>query len=243
MIIKSKFTPSPKHFLLLIVLLVVTALSSLVLLSSSASAEPVIVDPVQQYCLNNAPKAAKEACAGTNNINIKKARYAASYNCTDEPVDGNLKANCIVKYAKQYIATALAVKPKASRPEVLVNRIQREIDKDTSKTGGSSANPSPDSVTVVSHSTATIHRSAVQPGALPKPPTNAATIKNMFGVVFGILGAFALLMITISGLKYITAGGDPQQASEAKKGVIYSLVGLAIAISAESIVVFLVNRV
>ena len=91
--------------------------------------------------------------------------------------------------------------------------------------------------------TTTVHRSSIQSGELPKPPTDSGTINKIMGVFFAIIGAFALLMIVASGMKYITAGGDPQRASEARKGIIYALVGLAFAISAESLVVFLVNRV
>jgi hypothetical protein len=49
-------------------------------------------------------------------------------------------------------------------------------------------------------------------------------------------------MIVVSGLRYILAGGDPQRIAQAKSGVVYALVGLAIAVSAQGIVFFVVNK-
>jgi hypothetical protein len=77
---------------------------------------------------------------------------------------------------------------------------------------------------------------------LPHADTSSAQISNILSVVFGVLGAIALLMIVISGLRYITSAGDPQKASKAKDGIIYALVGLMLALFAQGIVVFIVNR-
>jgi hypothetical protein len=82
----------------------------------------------------------------------------------------------------------------------------------------------------------------IKPGYLPDSTANSDTIKTIIQIVFGILGALAFLMITISGLRYILSAGDPQRASKAKDGLIYSLVGLAIAVAAESIVAFVGGR-
>lgn len=81
----------------------------------------------------------------------------------------------------------------------------------------------------------------VSPGELPKVPTTSDTIRIILRIAFGILGAFALLGITLSGMKYIASAGDPQKASEAKNGIIYALVGLIVAITAEALVVFIVK--
>ena len=85
---------------------------------------------------------------------------------------------------------------------------------------------------------------SIQPGNLPKVDTgnNSQTISTVLGIVFAIAGALALLMITVSGLRYITSAGNPEKTAKARNGIIYSLVGLAIAVSAEAIVAFVVNR-
>lgn len=79
--------------------------------------------------------------------------------------------------------------------------------------------------------------------SLPQGSANTSTIKTVLGIVFGLAGALAFLMIVISGLRYILSAGDPQKASKAREGVIYALAGLAIAIAAEAIVNFVVGNV
>src|ERR1035441_1720396 len=75
---------------------------------------------------------------------------------------------------------------------------------------------------------------------LPMPHT-AGVIQQALSIVFGVIGAFALLMITVSGLRYVLSSGDPQKTARAKDGIIYSLVGIAVAVAAESIVLFVAN--
>jgi hypothetical protein len=91
------------------------------------------------------------------------------------------------------------------------------------------------------HILATAPFSPSQVPDLPTPSTNGV-IDQVLGIVFGVIGAFALLMITVSGLRYVLSTGDPQKTARAKDGIIYSLVGLAVAISAESIVLFVAKR-
>jgi len=76
---------------------------------------------------------------------------------------------------------------------------------------------------------------------LPMPQT-AGVIQQVLGIVFGVIGAVALLIVTVSGLRYILSSGDPQKTARAKDGIIYSLVGLAVALAAESIVYFVAGR-
>lgn len=76
---------------------------------------------------------------------------------------------------------------------------------------------------------------------LPQVNATQSTLKNIIQIALGVIGAFALLSMTLSGFKYITSGGSPEKTSEAKKGIIFALVGLMIAIMAEAIVAFVVN--
>lgn len=85
--------------------------------------------------------------------------------------------------------------------------------------------------------------SPISPTGVPHAAADSNTIATVLSIVFGIVGALALLMITISGLRYIIAAGDPQRTAQAKNGIIYSLVGLAIALAAEAIVAFVVNQI
>lgn len=88
-----------------------------------------------------------------------------------------------------------------------------------------------------------VTQTTVSGKALPQPDTSTAQITNILGIVFTFIGAIALLMIVISGLRYILSSGDPERANKAKNGIIYSLVGLVLAITAQAIVVFIVKRI
>lgn len=77
---------------------------------------------------------------------------------------------------------------------------------------------------------------------LPQAHADNETFSLVFSIVFGIIGAFALLMVTVSGLRYVLSGGDPQKTARAKNGIIYALVGLAVALTAEAIVGFVVGK-
>lgn len=83
---------------------------------------------------------------------------------------------------------------------------------------------------------------SVKAYSLPQPTADQSTITIILGIVFGIIGALALLVITIAGFRYILSAGDPQKIADAKSTIIYALIGLVVAISAEAIVAFVVNR-
>lgn len=82
----------------------------------------------------------------------------------------------------------------------------------------------------------------IDPGELPNISGGPATIQTITGVILGFIGAISLLVIVLSGFRYITSAGDPERASKAKNGIIYALVALVVAVSAQSIVAFVVNR-
>ncbi len=85
--------------------------------------------------------------------------------------------------------------------------------------------------------------STVDLGPLPVPATTAPIMAAILSIVFGIVGALAVLFITIAGFRYIASAGNPQKTAQAKEGIIYALVGLAVAISGGAIVAFFVKRI
>ena len=66
---------------------------------------------------------------------------------------------------------------------------------------------------------------------------------RVLNTVTYIAGAIAVLMIIIGGIRYTTANGDQQQITSAKNTVLYSLVGLVLAIMANAIVNFVLSRI
>lgn len=85
--------------------------------------------------------------------------------------------------------------------------------------------------------------SEITPGDLPQTTADKAHLLEIKNIVLNIIGAMALLLIVIAGFRYVVSAGDPQKAAKARNGVVYSLVGLVIAIAANAIVTFVINRV
>ena len=75
-------------------------------------------------------------------------------------------------------------------------------------------------------------------------PTNAnVVIKNVTNTMFFIIGAVSVIMLIYGGIRYTTSGGNANSVTAAKNTVIYSIVGLVIAILAFAVVQFVVNQV
>jgi hypothetical protein len=74
-----------------------------------------------------------------------------------------------------------------------------------------------------------------------------ASLSGLFKTIVQILsilaGVAAVIMIIVSGFRYITSGGDPQKVAGAKNALIYALVGLIIAALAQVIVHFVLGKV
>lgn len=62
-------------------------------------------------------------------------------------------------------------------------------------------------------------------------------------IVGVIAGAAAVIIIIISGLRYVLSAGDTKQATDSRNALLYSLIGLVIIVIAESIISFVINRV
>lgn len=76
---------------------------------------------------------------------------------------------------------------------------------------------------------------------LPKPSADMTQLDMVLGIVFAILGAIAVLVIVLAGVKYIIARGEPREMAQARNMIIYALIGLAVCILAYSIVTFVVK--
>jgi len=77
---------------------------------------------------------------------------------------------------------------------------------------------------------------------IPQKGLTNDTVDNISKIVFGTLGAVALIIIIIAGIKFMTSQGNPEALAKARNTIIYAAVGLAVAIGAFSIVTFVVGR-
>ncbi|MCL2037521.1 pilin [Candidatus Saccharibacteria bacterium] len=68
------------------------------------------------------------------------------------------------------------------------------------------------------------------------------TFRNIINVLIFVAGIIAVIMITISGIRFVTGRGSPDAVTKARNMLIYSIVGLVIAVSAFAIVNFVLSR-
>ena len=68
-------------------------------------------------------------------------------------------------------------------------------------------------------------------------------LKNLLSWVFGLLGVMSVIMIIYSGLQMTSSAGDAGAVTKARSTLIYSIVGLVVAISAFAIVQFVLKEV
>jgi hypothetical protein len=52
--------------------------------------------------------------------------------------------------------------------------------------------------------------------------------QGIVAIISVVAGAIAVIMIMVSGIRYMTSGGDSSKVSAAKTALIYALIGLAI---------------
>jgi hypothetical protein len=67
------------------------------------------------------------------------------------------------------------------------------------------------------------------------------TIGSLINVFLGILGIIFLLLVIYAGFLWMTAGGEEDQVSEAKKLMINGVVGLILILTAYAITGFVVG--
>lgn len=79
----------------------------------------------------------------------------------------------------------------------------------------------------------------VNTGPLPKADPD---FKKIVNIILEIMGALAVLMVVIAGLRYITSGTNPDSVAAAKRMIIYSIIGLLVIALAASLVNFVLVK-
>lgn len=77
---------------------------------------------------------------------------------------------------------------------------------------------------------------------LPAVTADRATIEPVLQIFFGILALIAVIVIIVSGIKFVTSQGEPQKIKDARNTLIWAILGLVIALSAELAVYLLIGR-
>jgi len=79
-------------------------------------------------------------------------------------------------------------------------------------------------------------------------PTNADTnlmgqINIIINVALGVIAVVAVGFIIVGGLQYTTSQGDPGKIAKAKNTIMYSIIGLVVALLAFAIVNFVLTNI
>lgn len=68
------------------------------------------------------------------------------------------------------------------------------------------------------------------------------TIGDLIQVALSLLGVVAVVIILIGGFKWMTAGGNEEKVTEARKLIFSGIIGLAVILSAWAISIFVINQ-
>jgi len=79
--------------------------------------------------------------------------------------------------------------------------------------------------------------------ATPTAPTLNGVINSLQVWLIGILAALATLFLTIGGIRYLAAGGDPAEVERAKTALKSAAIGYALAALAPLLVSILTSVV
>ena len=69
-----------------------------------------------------------------------------------------------------------------------------------------------------------------------------STVEAVINILLFIVGVAAVVMLIVGGLRYITSGGDAQAATAAKNTVLYSIIGLIVAVLAYALVDYVFGK-
>ena len=71
---------------------------------------------------------------------------------------------------------------------------------------------------------------------LPQIPANEDQLQKLLAIVFGLAAAIAVIVILVASIEMVTNGDNPETIAKARRTIIYALIGLTLAVSAEAIV-------
>ena len=79
-------------------------------------------------------------------------------------------------------------------------------------------------------------------------PTNAdANLMNkvfvIINVILGVISFVAVVFIIIGGVQYMTSQGDPGKIAKAKNAIMYSVIGLVVALLSFAIINFILVKI
>ncbi len=74
------------------------------------------------------------------------------------------------------------------------------------------------------------------------PGTVPDILQNVVNLLLFLVGAFSVIMLIIAGFRFVMSAGDTQGAANARNMVLYSVIGLIVAVSAYGIASWVLGR-
>lgn len=67
-------------------------------------------------------------------------------------------------------------------------------------------------------------------------------LQTVMNILMFLLGAIAVIMIVVAGIRYTTSNGDASTIKSAKDTILYAVVGIVVALIAYAIVSFVITQ-
>lgn len=67
-------------------------------------------------------------------------------------------------------------------------------------------------------------------------------VRLIVNILATIIGVAAIIVIIVAGIQYMLSTGDPTKVNNAKNAILYALAGLAIAVAARTVVVYILSK-
>lgn len=68
-----------------------------------------------------------------------------------------------------------------------------------------------------------------------------AVFKTIVNVMLFVIGAVAVIMLIIGGIRYVVSGGDQNAVTGAKNTILYAIIGIVVAVLAYAVVNFVLT--
>ncbi|MDX1765650.1 MAG: pilin [Candidatus Saccharimonadales bacterium] len=72
---------------------------------------------------------------------------------------------------------------------------------------------------------------------------DTGVLRTATNILLFIVGAAAVIVIIINGIRMVVSGGDPQAVANARQGIIYGVVGVIVAFLAYALVAFVADEI
>jgi cytochrome bd-type quinol oxidase subunit 2 len=78
---------------------------------------------------------------------------------------------------------------------------------------------------------------------IPKGNVDSNTFADVLELTFGLLGAIALIVIILSGIRFIMARGNSEAVARARNTIVYAAVGIILSVLSFAIVRLVVRGI